>query len=148
MGVHPRLLGAQKCTALDNAPIPTCLSSTCKSITEIETRLRALRQCWNWSDAGYLLWHTEAVLRFQRVTETDEAGATRLVSLEVTDEAVYRTSKSQMWEGRLPLAAVINLEIARSGSSDLVTTDTKHGPITWSLKNGQRLIDAIETQRA
>ncbi len=148
MGVHPRLLGAQKCTALDNAPISTCLSSIRKSIIEIETRLRALRQCWNWSDAGYLLWHTEAVLRFQRVTETDEAGATRLVSLEVTDEAVYRTSKSQMWEGRLPLAAVINLKIARSGSSDLVTADTKHGPITWSLKNGRRLIDAIETQRA
>lgn len=86
--------------------------------------------------------------KFQRVTEIDEAGATRLVSLEVTDEAVYRTSKSQMWEGRLPLAAVISLNITRVGSSDLVTADTKHGAITWSLKNGRQLIDAIETHRA
>jgi hypothetical protein len=52
-----------------------------------------------------------------------------------------------MWEGRLPLAAIINLNIARVGSSDQVTADTKHGPITWSLKNGRQLIDAIETQR-
>ncbi|MDG2024561.1 MAG: hypothetical protein P8J75_08885 [Actinomycetota bacterium] len=83
--------------------------------------------------------------RFQRVTETDEAGATRLVSLEVTDEAVYRTSKSQMWDGRLPIAAVIDLNIKRVGSSDLITANTKHGSITWSLKNGQQLIDAIES---
>lgn len=86
--------------------------------------------------------------RFQRVTETDEVGTTRLVSLEVADDAVYRTSKAQMWEGRLALAAVVNLDIARVGASDLVTVDTKHGPITWSLKNGQQLIDAIQIQRA
>ena len=85
--------------------------------------------------------------RFQRVTETDEAGTQRLVSLEVVNGTIYRTSKSQMWEGQLPLAALVNLEIAREGSSDLITADTKHGSITWSLKNGRQLIEAIQTQR-
>ena len=86
--------------------------------------------------------------RFQRVKETDGSGTTRLVSLEVTDDTVYRTSKAEMWEGRLPLAALINLEISRNGSSDLVTAETKHGQIQRLLKNGQSLIDAIESSRA
>ncbi|MFL3020244.1 MAG: hypothetical protein ACJZ6C_02645 [Candidatus Poriferisodalaceae bacterium] len=85
--------------------------------------------------------------RFQRVKETDGTGTTRLVSLEVTDDTVYRTSKAEMWEGRLPLAALINLEISRNGSSDLVTAETKHGQIQWVLKNGQTLIDAIESSQ-
>jgi hypothetical protein len=50
-----------------------------------------------------------------------------------------------MWDGRLPIAAVIDLNIKRVGSSDLITANTKHGSITWSLKNGQQLIDAIES---
>ncbi|MBM45057.1 MAG: hypothetical protein CL458_02260 [Acidimicrobiaceae bacterium] len=85
--------------------------------------------------------------RFQRVNETDGDGTSRLVSLEVTDDAVYRTSKAQMWEGRLPLAALISTNISRDGSSDLVTVETKHGQIQWVLKNGQSLIDAIERSR-
>jgi|TARA_B100001250_G_scaffold272921_1_gene235680 hypothetical protein len=85
--------------------------------------------------------------RFQRVKETDGDGTPRLVSLEVTDDAVYRTSKAQMWEGRLPLAALISTNISRDGSSDLVTVETKHGQIQWVLKNGQSLIDAIERSR-
>ena len=82
--------------------------------------------------------------RFQRVTETDASGTVRLVSLEVTEEAIYRTSKAEMWEGKLPFAAVIGIEIRRDGASDLVTAETKHGQIQWSLKNGQTLLDAIE----
>ena len=78
------------------------------------------------------------------MNETDGDGISRLVSLEVTDEAVYRTSKAQMWEARLPLAAVISAHISRNGSSDLVTVETKHGQIQWALKNGQSLIDVIE----
>jgi hypothetical protein len=50
-----------------------------------------------------------------------------------------------MWDGRLPIAAVIDLNIKRVGSADLITANTKHGSITWSLKNGQQLIDAIES---
>ncbi|MEC7874983.1 MAG: hypothetical protein VX823_10975 [Actinomycetota bacterium] len=107
---------------------------------------------WNFrssiGDVGLWLCHTEPMSRFQRVTETDEAGTQRLVSLEVVNGTIYRTSKSQMWEGQLPLAALVNLEIAREGSSDLITADTKHGSITWSLKNGRQLIEAIQTQRA
>ncbi len=52
-----------------------------------------------------------------------------------------------MWEGRLPLAALISTNISRDGSSDLVTVETKHGQIQWVLKNGQSLIDAIERSR-
>ena len=85
--------------------------------------------------------------RFQRVKETDASGSTRLVSLEVTEDTVYSTSKAEMWEGRLPLAALIDLHISRDGSSDLVTAETKHGRIQWVLKNGQNLIDAIENGR-
>ena len=79
---------------------------------------------WNFrssiGDVGLWLCHTEPMSRFQRVTETDEAGTQRLVSLEVVNGTIYRTSKSQMWEGQLPLAALVNLEIAREGSSDLL----------------------------
>ncbi|MBD52411.1 MAG: hypothetical protein CL450_03845 [Acidimicrobiaceae bacterium] len=82
--------------------------------------------------------------RFQRVKETDASGNTRLVSLEVAEDAVYSTSKAEMWEGRLPLAALIDLQISRDGSSDRVMAETKHGRIQWVLKNGQSLIDAIE----
>ena len=49
-----------------------------------------------------------------------------------------------MWEGKLPFAAVIGIEIRRDGASDLVTAETKHGQIQWSLKNGRTLLDAIE----
>ena len=82
--------------------------------------------------------------RFQRVKETDASGNTRLVSLEVAEDAVYSTSKAEMWEGRLPLAALIDLQISRDGSSDRVMAEPKHGRIQWDLKNGQSLIDAIE----
>tara|TARA_Y100001970_G_scaffold130422_1_gene160824 strand:- start:5429 stop:5695 length:267 start_codon:yes stop_codon:yes gene_type:complete len=84
------------------------------------------------------------VLRFQRVTETDSAGTKRLVTIEITDQAIFRTSKAEMWEGKLPFAALIGVDIRREGVSDLVTAETKHGQIQWNLKNGKALITAIE----
>ena len=86
------------------------------------------------------------MLRFQRVAETDAVGTRRLVTIEVTDKAIFRTSKAEMWEGKLPFAAVIGMEIKRVGTSDLVTAETKHGQIQWTLKNGQALKTAIEQQ--
>ncbi len=84
------------------------------------------------------------MLRFQRVTETDSAGTKRLVTIEITDQAIFRTSKAEMWEGKLPFAALIGVDIRREGVSDLVTAETKHGQIQWNLKNGKALITAIE----
>jgi len=84
------------------------------------------------------------VLRFQRVTETDADGTTRLVTIEIADQAIFRTSKAEMWEGKLPFAALIDVEVRREGASDLVTAETKHGRIQWNLKNGQALVTAIE----
>tara|TARA_B100001142_G_scaffold152510_1_gene153115 strand:+ start:791 stop:952 length:162 start_codon:yes stop_codon:yes gene_type:complete len=49
-----------------------------------------------------------------------------------------------MWEGKLPFAALIDVEVRREGASDLVTAETKHGRIQWNLKNGQALVTAIE----
>jgi len=49
-----------------------------------------------------------------------------------------------MWEGKLPFAALIGVDIRREGVSDLVTAETKHGQIQWNLKNGKALITAIE----
>ena len=60
------------------------------------------------------------MVKFQRVTETDEDGEERLVTLEVTANEIFRTSKAQMWEARIPFAAIVNIEMSRVGSSDQV----------------------------
>jgi|TARA_B110000438_G_C15510340_1_gene519614 hypothetical protein len=87
------------------------------------------------------------MVKFQRVTETDEDGEDRLVTLEVTANEIFRTSKAQMWEARIPFAAIVNIEMRRSGSSDLVMAETKHGNVSWVLKEGQRLRDTIDAGR-
>jgi|TARA_B110000438_G_scaffold92500_1_gene91953 hypothetical protein len=87
------------------------------------------------------------MVKFQRVTETDEDGEDRLVTLEVTANEIFRTSKAQMWEARIPFAAIVNIEMRRSGSSDRVIAETKHGNVSWMLKEGQSLRDAIDAGR-
>jgi hypothetical protein len=52
-----------------------------------------------------------------------------------------------MWEARIPFAAIVNIEMRRSGSSDLVMAETKHGNVSWVLKEGQRLRDSIDAGR-
>ena len=87
------------------------------------------------------------MVKFQRVTETDEDGEDRLVTLEVTANEILRTSKAQMWEAKIPFAAIVNIEMSRIGSSDQVLAETKHGNVSWILKEGQRLRDAIDSGR-
>ena len=88
------------------------------------------------------------MLKYPRVKETDADGIERLISLELADDAIYRTSKAAMWEGRLPYAAVIDLAVSRVGSADLVVAETKHGQIRWSLKSGHNLRDEIERRKS
>ena len=87
------------------------------------------------------------MVKFQRVTETDEDGEERLVTLEVTANEIFRTSKAQMWEARIPFAAIVNIEMSRVGSSDQVHAETKHGNVSWSMKERQRLQEAIAARR-
>ena len=83
--------------------------------------------------------------KFKRVTEIDEDGESRLVTLELSGDSLYRICKAQMWEARVSVMAIVDVSVRRGGSAaDTVTASTKHGTIEWTMKGGQDLVNAIE----
>jgi len=94
---------------------------------------------------GGLLWESWGMSTFKRVNETDEYGQKRPVTIEVTSSTVVRTQKVPNWQGRIPLNKIHGVSVQKSRmGADTVTATVEDGVITWKLKDGQALVNAID----
>lgn len=84
---------------------------------------------------------------FKHVRETDETGAERAGTVEVGPGSIDR--HGIRWSARLPISAVLGVSCRRSMfGGDTVTVSTAAGSISWKLRDGQALVDAIDAARA
>ncbi|HIG25427.1 MAG TPA: hypothetical protein EYG34_04115 [Acidimicrobiia bacterium] len=82
---------------------------------------------------------------FDNITETDQEGTERQVTLEITATSIVRSTEDQTWVGRLDAASVESLDRDKKMiGADSIVAHTSFGEITWSLKKGQGLFNALE----
>jgi len=99
--------------------------------------------------AGEVYSRVMAGQKFKHVNESIDGGKTvPLKALEVTDSHIVRTMLFKE-QHRTSISSITNLSIKKSRmGADEVTIDTNVESITWKIKKGEPLVEAIESAQS